>query len=81
MVTNRTSCDYAEALGTRVPLQYQVSIPLAVSLVLYVLIGFLRPEDTPERLAIIESVNTDGSGSAAARPPVPESADAVGGKD
>ncbi|MCZ9344272.1 Na+:solute symporter, partial [Streptomyces sp. TRM76130] len=30
-----------------VPLQYQVSIPLAVSLVLYVLVGFLRPEDTP----------------------------------
>ncbi|WP_105971955.1 sodium:solute symporter family protein [Streptomyces geranii] len=68
-----------------VPLQYQVSIPLAVSLVLYILIGFLRPEDTPERLAIIESVNTDGDGdgAAAARLPVPEPepADAVRAKD
>ena len=54
------------------PLEYQVSIPLAVSLVLYVLIGYLKPEDTPERLAIIEKVNTDGdddaSGAAAAIP-------------
>jgi uncharacterized sodium:solute symporter family permease YidK len=48
-----------------VPLQYQVSVPLAVSLVLYVLIGYLKPEDTPERLAIIEQVNTDGDGVAA----------------
>ncbi|CAM5541274.1 hypothetical protein SFUMM280S_02617 [Streptomyces fumanus] len=36
------------------------------SLVLYVLIGFLKPEDTPERLAIIERVNTDGDGGAGA---------------
>ena len=66
-----------------VPLQYQVSIPLAVSLVLYILIGFLRPEDTPERLAVIETVNTDGDdgASAAARVPVPAPADAVPGKE
>ncbi|CAM5692343.1 Na+:solute symporter OS=Streptomyces tendae OX=1932 GN=GUR47_27125 PE=3 SV=1 [Streptomyces tendae] len=55
-----------------VPLEYQVSIPLAVSLVLYIVVGFLKPEDTPERLAIIERVNTDGddghSGAAAAVP-------------
>ncbi|CAM5361352.1 Na+:solute symporter [Streptomyces violaceorubidus] len=47
-----------------VPLEYQVSVPLAVSLILYVLVGYLKPEDTPERLAIIERVNTDGDGDA-----------------
>lgn len=47
-----------------VPLQYQVSIPLAVSLVLYILIGYLKPEDTPERLAILERINTDGDSAA-----------------
>jgi hypothetical protein len=49
-----------------VPLQYQVSIPLAVSLVLYILIGYVKPEDTPERDALIERINTDDDGSAAA---------------
>lgn len=67
-----------------VPLEYQVSIPLAVSLVLYILIGYLKPEDTPERLAIIERVNTDGDGDdasgAAAAIPTPAGGvdDAVG---
>ncbi|NUS26204.1 MAG: Na+:solute symporter, partial [Streptomyces sp.] len=42
-----------------------------VSLVLYILIGFLKPEDTPERLAIIEKINTDGDGAAAAAIPTP----------
>ncbi|MFD7283247.1 sodium:solute symporter family protein [Streptomyces sp. NPDC059862] len=51
-----------------VPLQYQVSVPLAVSLVLYILIGYMKPEDTPERLAIIERINTDGDGATAAVP-------------
>ncbi|MGW5099641.1 sodium:solute symporter family protein [Streptomyces sp. NPDC004100] len=51
-----------------VPLQYQVSVPLAVSLVLYVVIGLIKPEDTPERLAVIERINTDGDGAAAAVP-------------
>lgn len=60
-----------------VPLQYQVSIPLAVSLVLYILVGFLKPEDTPERLAIIETVNTDGDGSASAAAPLPGPRDEV----
>ena len=32
-----------------VPLQYQVSVPLAVSLVLYIVIGFLKPEGSPGR--------------------------------
>jgi hypothetical protein len=45
-----------------------VSIPLAVSLVLYVLVGYLKPEDTPERLAVIERINTDGDGATAAVP-------------
>ncbi len=51
-----------------VPLQYQVSIPLAVSLVLYILIGYVKPEDTPERDALIEKINGGGDddGEAAA---------------
>ncbi|MFI6037453.1 sodium:solute symporter family protein [Streptomyces sp. NPDC051315] len=64
-----------------VPLQYQVSVPLAVSLVLYVLIGFVRPEDTPERLAIIERINSDDDGdSSGAAAAVPAPRDAVGGQ-
>jgi hypothetical protein len=51
-----------------VPLEYQVSIPLAVSLVLYILIGYLKPEDTPERDALIERINTDDDGSTGAAP-------------
>ena len=63
-----------------VPLQYQVSIPLAVSLVLYILIGYLKPEDTPGRLAVIERINTDDDGAAAAAIPAPAgpAEDAVG---
>ncbi|SCF80850.1 sodium:solute symporter family protein [Streptomyces sp. Cmuel-A718b] len=54
-----------------VPLQYQVSVPLAVSLVLYVLIGFVKPEDTPERDAVLARINEgegdeDGGGGAGA---------------
>ncbi|MEU1270337.1 Na+:solute symporter, partial [Streptomyces sp. NPDC005799] len=51
-----------------VPLQYQVSVPLAVSLLLYILIGYLKPEDTPDRLAVIERINTDDDSTAAAVP-------------
>ena len=47
---------------TDVALQYQVSVPLAISLVLYILIGFLKPEDTPERDAVIARINTDDDG-------------------
>ncbi|NEB79348.1 Na+:solute symporter [Streptomyces sp. SID14478] len=58
-----------------VPLQYQVSIPLAVSLVLYIVIGFIKPEDTPERDAIIERINTDGPDTTgAAAVPAPATA-------
>jgi hypothetical protein len=59
---------------TDVKLEYQVSLPMAISLVLYILIGFLKPEDTPERDAIIEMINTDGDGSAAAAVPAPAGA-------
>ncbi|MFE9450744.1 sodium:solute symporter family protein [Streptomyces sp. NPDC006739] len=63
-----------------VPLQYQVSVPLAVSLVLYIVVGYLRPEDTPERLAVIERINTDDDGTEALAVPVPAGAgdDVVG---
>lgn len=62
-----------------VPLQYQVSVPLAVSLVLYVLIGYLKPEDTPERLAIIERINTDDDSAARAVPAPAQPGDNVVG--
>ncbi|NUK05645.1 Na+:solute symporter [Streptomyces lunaelactis] len=56
-----------------VPLQYQVSIPLVVSLVLYIAIGFIKPEDTPERDAVLDFINNDGpdEGLAAATVPAP----------
>lgn len=63
-----------EAIDGGVNLEYQVSIPLAVSLVLFVVIGYIKPEDTPERDAILASLNSDddGPGSAGAALPVPE---------
>ncbi|MFC8148037.1 Na+:solute symporter, partial [Streptomyces paradoxus] len=62
-----------------VPLEYQVSIPLAVSLVLYIVIGYLKPEDTPERMAIIERVNTDDDGDVSgATAAIPTPAPGVG---
>ncbi|AWT43859.1 MULTISPECIES: sodium:solute symporter family protein [Streptomyces] len=65
-----------------VPLQYQVSIPLAVSLVLYILIGHLKPEDTPERIALIERINGGDDATAAAIPaPAGAVEDAVPAKD
>ncbi len=54
-------------------LEYQVSLPMVISLVLYIVIGLVRPEDTPERDAIIEQLNTDDDGATAAVP----AADAV----
>jgi Na+/proline symporter len=59
---------------TDVKLEYQVSVPMVISLVLYILIGLLKPEDTPERDAIIEMINTDDDGSAAAAIPAPAGA-------
>jgi Na+/proline symporter len=45
-----------------VELQIQIVSPLATSLVLYILIGFVKPEDTPERDEILAKVNSDGGG-------------------
>ncbi|MFD7814855.1 sodium:solute symporter family protein [Streptomyces sp. NPDC059785] len=66
---------------TDVKLEYQVAVPMAISLVLYILIGLIRPEDTPERDAVLEKINTDddGSGSAAAVLPRPAGTAADGG--
>lgn len=62
-----------------VPLEYQVSIPLAVSLTLYIAIGYLKPEDTAGRLAIIEKINTDDDSAAVAVPaPAGDVDDVVG---
>lgn len=46
-----------------VELQIQIVSPLATSLVLYVLIGYVKPEDTPERDALLERLGTDGGRS------------------
>ncbi|MGW7008403.1 sodium:solute symporter family protein [Streptomyces sp. NPDC054933] len=52
-----------------VSLQVQIATPVAVSLVLYVVIGFVRPERTEARDAVVELVNGDGAGEVSA--PVP----------
>lgn len=41
-------------------LQIQIVSPVAVSLVLFVLIGLVKPEDTPERDAVLARINSDG---------------------
>ncbi|GCD45088.1 sodium:solute symporter family protein [Streptomyces paromomycinus] len=43
---------------TGVQLQVQIVAPVATSLVLYVVIGFLKPEDTPERDAVLARINS-----------------------
>ncbi|MFI9104633.1 sodium:solute symporter family protein [Streptomyces fildesensis] len=65
-----------DAIDGGVNLEYQISVPLAVSLVLYIVIGFIKPEDTPERDALLEKINTDGGGDggSAAAAAVPEPA-------
>ncbi|MFH9422973.1 sodium:solute symporter family protein [Streptomyces sp. NPDC017529] len=45
-----------------VRLQAQIAAPVATSLVLYVLVGFLKPEDTPERDAVLARINSGGDG-------------------
>jgi Na+/proline symporter len=57
-----TNYNFDGSVKTDVALQYQVALPLAISLVLYIVIGFIKPEDTPERDAIIEQINSDGDG-------------------
>ncbi|MBZ4018162.1 sodium:solute symporter family protein [Streptomyces purpurogeneiscleroticus] len=43
-----------------VSLQIQIVSPVAVSLVLFVLIGLVKPEATPERDAVLARINSDG---------------------
>jgi hypothetical protein len=45
-----------------VALEYQVSVPLAVSLVLFIVIGYLKPEDTPARDVLLARINGEGDG-------------------
>ncbi|MFD6751156.1 Na+:solute symporter, partial [Streptomyces anthocyanicus] len=59
---------------TDVKLEYQVALPMVISLVLYILIGIVKPEDTPERDAIIEKINTDDDGTTAAAVAAPAEA-------
>lgn len=68
-----TNYNFDGSVKTDVALQYQVALPLAISLVLYIAIGFIKPEDTPERDALIDLINSDdggpeGGASAAALP-------------
>ncbi|MEU9486439.1 sodium:solute symporter family protein [Streptomyces decoyicus] len=49
-----------------VQLQIQIVSPVATSLVLFVLLGFVRPEDTPERDAVLARINSDDDGAAGA---------------
>ncbi|MFK0264673.1 sodium:solute symporter family protein [Streptomyces angustmyceticus] len=45
-----------------VQLQIQIVSPVATSLVLFALLGFVRPEDTPERDAVLARINADAGG-------------------
>ncbi len=57
---------------SEVQLQIQIVSPVATSLVLFILIGLLRPEATPERDALLARINSgeddDGSRGRAADP-------------
>jgi Na+/proline symporter len=63
-----------DAISGGVKLQYQISVPLAVSLFLYIVIGWIKPEDTPERDALLAKINSDDDGSAGASALLPEPA-------
>jgi Na+/proline symporter len=56
-----------------VGLEYQVSVPCAVSLILYIGLGFVRPQQTPGLDELLAKINEDGPGpdaaGAAAVPP------------
>jgi Na+/proline symporter len=59
--------------------QVQITTPVATSLVLYTVIGWIKPEDTPERDALLAIVNDDGDdghGAAAAALPDEPAAEA-----
>ncbi|MFF9865212.1 hypothetical protein ACF1G0_07290 [Streptomyces sp. NPDC013953] len=47
-----------------VELQIQIVSPVATSLLLYVPIGFVRPEDTPERDRVLDRLHSDAGGPA-----------------
>jgi uncharacterized sodium:solute symporter family permease YidK len=68
-----------DAVSGGVNLEYQVAAPMAISLFLYIVIGWIKPEDTPERDALIAKVNTDPSddGAAVALPEPAGAADPV----
>ncbi|MYS24331.1 Na+/proline symporter [Streptomyces sp. DvalAA-14] len=61
-----------DAISGGVNLEYQVAAPVAVSLFLYIVIGWIKPEATPERDALIGKVDTDPEGPAPAAEPLPE---------
>ena len=50
--------------------------PVATSLVLFILIGLIKPEATPERDALLARINSgdDSDGSRAAEVPIPAQA-------
>ncbi|MFD7920683.1 sodium:solute symporter family protein [Streptomyces sp. NPDC059740] len=63
-------------------LQVQIAAPVAVSLVLYMLIGLVRPEATPERDAVLAHLHLGPDAGGAALPvpgPSPEGDETVGG--
>lgn len=51
-----------------VELQIRIVSPLATSLVLYVLVGYVKPEATPERDALLDRIGGGDGGGAAAVP-------------
>ena len=59
--------DWVKTLGDNSQ-AWTVATPVLVSIVLFVGIGFLKPENTPETDALIDSLSTD----------LPEDADAEG---
>jgi Na+/proline symporter len=61
-----------DAVSGGVNLEYQISVPLAVSLVLYIVIGWIKPEDTPERDALLARINSDDGGPGPASVSLPE---------
>lgn len=62
-----------------IELQIQIVSPLATSLVLYVLIGFIRPEDTPDRDALLDKLHSDDGSPAGAAAAIPAQTPRSGG--
>ncbi|WP_328465038.1 sodium:solute symporter family protein [Streptomyces sp. NBC_00448] len=72
-----------DAVSGGVNLEYQIAGPVAVSLVLFIVIGWIKPEDTPERDAIIAKVDAEGAAEAAGAPGTKgaEGVEGAGGTD